>query len=235
MVISFFDNAMDDSGTFEPTASESSLMIVGLDFTTMTATVYHRHPRPDGGHSEAKGNVEYLSNGGILCGWGENAYMTEYSRPGGEIVYEAAFASRRFANYRAYKMDFVGQPKSKPVVKSFASANSRGKLATSIFVSWNGATEVASWKFYSHVSGKGAKSIVPIGSTHKTGFETTYFAPGHHPIVFAEALDVDGRSLANSTLHVTEVPSGFHDPDRPLLSDVPKAELSKYLRGCGRP
>ena len=58
---------------------------------------------------------EYLSNGNILGGWGENAYITEYKKPGAQLVYEASFASERFANYRAYKMDFIAQPTSKPV------------------------------------------------------------------------------------------------------------------------
>ena len=216
MVISFFDNAADDSGKWEPTSDSSALMIVGLDFQHMTASLYHRHPRPDGGLSEAKGNVQYLPNGGILGGWGENAYMTEYAKPGGEVVYEASFATKRFANYRAYKMDFVAQPISKPVNKAFVSTNSRGHLRTTIYVSWNGATEVAAWKFYSRTVIKGIERVVQIGNAAKTGFETTFVATGYHPITFAEAVDVFGKSLANSSLEVTEIPMGFHNADNPM-------------------
>lgn len=218
MVISLFDNAADDSGDYQPTANASSLLIIGLDLASMQATLYHRHPRPDGGFSEAKGNVEYLPNGGVIGGWGENAYFTEYSKPGGAMVYEASFASKRFANYRAYKMDFVAQPTSLPVVKAFASANSLGQLGTRIYVSWNGATKVARWRYYSHASRQGVAQVSQIGNVYKTGFETFFLATGYHPIVFAEALDIHGNSLANSSLSLTELPPGFHDTMNPLYS-----------------
>lgn len=215
MVISFFDNAADDSGKWEPTAEQSGLNIVGLEFDKMTASLYHRMPRPDGGLSEAKGNVEYLSNGGVLGGWGENAYMSEYINPGGEKVYEASFASKRFANYRAYKMEFVGNPKTKPITKAFVSTNSRGSLRTNIYVSWNGATEVARWRFYSRSVSRGNEKVTPIGEVVKTGFETSFLALGFHPIVFAEGVDMFGNSLGNSTLEVTDIPAGFHDAHNP--------------------
>lgn len=46
MTITFFDNAADDSGTWEPTAESSSLKIVALDLVTMSAKLNHQHPRP---------------------------------------------------------------------------------------------------------------------------------------------------------------------------------------------
>ena len=112
MVISFLDNAWDDTERVEPTADSSSLLVVSLDLVEMNATINIQHLRPDGGYSQAKGNVQYLSNGNILAGWGENAYITEYSKPGAELVYEAQFASPRFANYRAYKMHFGNTSKT---------------------------------------------------------------------------------------------------------------------------
>lgn len=213
MVISFFDNAADDSGNWEPTADSSSLVIVGLDLDAMTATLYHRHKRPDGGLSQAKGNVQYLPNGNILGGWGENAYVTEYSKPGGKIVYEASFASTRFANYRAYKMEFTAHPNSIPDTKAFATANARGELTTSIYVSWNGATEVVQWSYYSYSAKGGVGHVAHIGDAKKTGFETILNIVGYYPIVFVEAIDVFGNSLANSSLEITDVPPGFYDTD----------------------
>jgi hypothetical protein len=46
MTITFFDNAADDSGLWEPTSDASGLLIVGLDLEKMTAKLNHRHPRP---------------------------------------------------------------------------------------------------------------------------------------------------------------------------------------------
>lgn len=216
MIISFFDNAVDDRGLKAPTAEQSSLMMVQLDLQAMTATQTHRHPRTDGGLSEAKGNVQYLPTGQVFGGWGENALVTEYSKPGGELVYEASFASKRFANYRAYKMEFVGQPKTRPTAKAFITTNSRGEVGTMIYVSWNGATEVTQWRYYSYATENNINKIIPLGEADKTGFETAATITGYHPIVFVEALDVYGTSLANSSLSMVELPVGFHDPYEPL-------------------
>lgn len=216
MVISFFDNAADDSGKWDPTSESSGLNIVGLDFVKKTASLYHRMGRPDGGLSEAKGNVEYLPNGGILGGWGENGFLSEYTGPSGEKVYEASFATKRFANYRAYKAPFVGQPATRPVTKAFVSTNSRGHLRTSIYVSWNGATEVARWRFHSRSAHHGTEKTTPVGEVAKSGFETAHVVQGYHPIIFAEALDMFGNSLANSSLEVTDIPAGFHQSNDPM-------------------
>lgn len=229
MVISFFDNAADDSGKWEPTAESSGVNIVGLDFEKMTASLFHRMDRPDGGLSEAKGNVEYLPNGAVFGGWGENAYMTEYINPGGEKTYEASFATRRFANYRAYKADFVGKPNTKPTTKAFVSTNSRGHLRTSIYVSWNGATEVARWRFHSRSVSRGVERLVPIGDVPKTGFETLYVANGYHPITFAEAIDMYGNSLGNSSLEVTDIPAGFHNADNPMKPASNQSEEGSFF------
>ena len=142
-------------------------------------------------------------------------------------MYEASFASERFANYRAYKMEFVAQPISDPIAKAFASANSRGHLRTSIYVSWNGATEVTLWRFYSHTATHGIESVAYIGETPKVGFETAFLAEGYHPIVFAEAVDAYSQSLANSSLEITELPMGFYDPSSPMLSRTQQAKSGR--------
>lgn len=149
------------------------------------------------------------------------------------MVYEAQFASKRFANYRTYKMDFIATPKTTPDVKSFVATNSRGEMGTNIFVSWNGATEVAVWNFYSRAE-KGSSSVL-LGSAHKGGFETAFRAQGFHPIVFAEALDLMGNSLANSTLQVTELPFQFHDPKSPLELDIGTSKSSGSYQGLTVP
>lgn len=215
MIVSVFDNASDDTGTWEPTSKSSSLLVIGLDLVNMVAELYHRHERPGGGLTKTNGNIQFLPNGGVLGGWGENGRVTEYVNRGGEMVYDASFASKRFSNYRAYKMEFVGQPRTKPISKGFVTTNSQGQLRTAIFVSWNGATEVTVWRFYSHSSVRGVAKNVRIGQVQKTGFETRFVATGYHPITFAEALDVYGNILGTSSLDVTDVPAEFHSVHDP--------------------
>lgn len=227
MVLSFFDNAADGSATWKPTSTSSSLKIVGLDLVKMNARQYHIHEREDGGLTETNaGSIQFLPNGGVFGGWGENGVMTEYINRGGQKLYEASFASRRFTNYRAYKMEFVGKPTTKPSIKGFVSTNSRGQPTTSLYVSWNGATEVTDWRFYSH----GPEKDIEIGRVPKTGFETAFTAMGYHPIIFVEALDESDSTLANSSLVVTEIPASFHDVNDPMYTNSDSA-LTENLAG----
>lgn len=162
--------------------------------------------------------MEYLPNGNVFGGWGENAYFSEYSKPGGELVYEASFLSHRFANYRTYKGEFVARPQTKPDIKAFATVNSRGIQTTTIYVSWNGATEVAEWRFFAGSSSQNKDGPLQLGTASKTGFETSFVVTAYHPIVFVEAVDIYGTRLGRSELETTELPLGFHDEAAPLFT-----------------
>lgn len=66
------------------------------------------------------------------------------------------------------------------------------------YVSWNGATEVKSWKFYG-VSWE-TKKFVELGEVDKRGFETMFTSFGIWDQVYAEAFGVDGKSLGRSPI-----------------------------------
>lgn len=140
-------------------------------------------------------------------------------------MYEASFLSHRFANYRTYKGEFVARPNTKPDLKAFATVNSRKSLTTTIYVSWNGATEVKEWRFFAHSS----KGKVELGSASKGGFETSFVATGYHPIVFVEAVDMYGTHLSQSELETTELPIGFHDEAAPLYTEARQATETDLL------
>jgi hypothetical protein len=63
---------------------------------------------------------------------------------------------------------------------------------TTAYVSWNGATEVASWRF---LAGEDAESARNVGTVRREGFETSAEIP-NAPYVAAQALDADGHVLA---------------------------------------
>ena len=96
-------------------------------------------------------------------------------------------------------------------MKAFASTTARGGVTTAIYTSWDGATEVDEWRYYS--AERGINHWVLLGSAEKDGFETSFVCKGFHPIVFVEAVDVHGKSLANSSLEMTELPPGWHRTD----------------------
>ncbi|HEY4897520.1 MAG TPA: hypothetical protein VII01_15705, partial [Solirubrobacteraceae bacterium] len=70
-----------------------------------------------------------------------------------------------------------------------------GSSAVSVSVSWNGATQVASWRV---LAGSTPSSLVPVASAAKTGFQTTLSAPSAGPYVAVQALDASGSLLGTS-------------------------------------
>lgn len=193
-IITLLDNAGDEN---VQTATYSSGLKLRLDLQNMTASILQRWFRPDESRSLLRGNFQRLSSDNYLAVWSDNAYMSEHN-PDGRLVMEAEFASRRMVTYRAYKQDFVGRPTEPPIVMSFVYGIDAETSTTVSYVSWNGATEVATWNFY-NTSGL-------IGSTLRTGFETRFFSRGMQSMVVAEATAADGTVLGRSEPWDVELP-----------------------------
>lgn len=174
------------------------------DTTTKRATLVARYPRPDGGFTRLRGNAQILPNGNIFAGWSEQGYHSEFT-PDGTCLMEARFTSPRFSTYRAYKFELHGaKPAEPPAVKAFVFGATDATLSTVIYVSWNGATDVAAWNFYARADPT-ARPVL-LGSAPKQGFETMFVADGYLGWVSAEAVDAAGRPLGVSDVHETEAP-----------------------------
>ena len=65
----------------------------------------------------------------------------------------------------------------------------------SVSVSWNGATEVASWRV---LTGASPSALADAATVAKAGFQTTIAAPGAGPYVQVQALDSAGSVLSSS-------------------------------------
>jgi hypothetical protein len=65
-----------------------------------------------------------------------------------------------------------------------------------VFVSWNGATEVARWQV---LAGRSRDELRPFRTVRKRGFETAAPAPGT-PWLAVRALDRSGRTLGTSRI-----------------------------------
>ena len=104
-----------------------------------------------------EGSAQFLPNGNVFVGWGAVPYFTEFD-PRGRVLFDVSFGKgtarikgpdQDADTYRAFRFVWHGHPAGRPDV-----AASGGKL----YVSWNGATEVARWQL---LSGKGADSLRP--------------------------------------------------------------------------
>jgi hypothetical protein len=89
-------------------------------------------------------------------------------------------------------MPWRGLPRDKPAV-AVGSDRSTGKQT--VYVSWNGATEVRGWRVY---AGPDASDLPAVGVARRRGFETAIAlgrASGH---VAVSALDAAGNVLGRS-------------------------------------
>jgi hypothetical protein len=197
--ISFLDNASDP---WNQTSTVSSALIVQLDKTSMTATLLQRIERPDGELSRLRGNFQSLPNGNFFVAWSDNAYISEHDAHG-KLLMEARFQSERFVTYRSYKSLFVGRPAEAPVLKAVAFGAAEERSTTVCWVSWNGATEVRRWNFFS-VDESGGPRL--LGSVAKTGFETSFHGDGFQLRVFAEAEAADGSTVGKTEVFTTSRP-----------------------------
>jgi hypothetical protein len=145
--------------------------------------------------------MQTLPNNNVLISWSDAGYHSEFT-PSGECVLEAKFASGRFSTYRGYKFDFVGHPSEPPILKCFVYGVRPETSTTVCYVAWNGATEVASWRFFTMTTGT-------VGTVPKVDFETVFMIEGHINSIWAEALDVHGRTLGQSGIVESVVPSSW--------------------------
>jgi hypothetical protein len=142
--------------------------------------------------SQFAGSVQELQNGDSFVGWGQQPYMSEFNNRS-QMIFDAQFRDTN-STYRAYRFRWFGMPKTQPRV---AAANS-GKR-TVVWVSWNGATGVSSWRVY---AGSSSSSLKPVSQARRNGFETWIYV-GRTNYVQVQALDNRGHLL--STSPVTKV------------------------------
>lgn len=193
-ILSLFNNAFDK---YHKTALSSSGLVLHLDMQTMHASLINRYPAPHDLLSNKEGSVDILPNGNALCDWGASPFLSEHTWDGSRVVWEAHFADQNALTYRAYKANFTATPSSNPDVLSMAHTKSG---PTVWYVSWNGATEVRSWRIYA--SYNGLDDLELIGCFEKDGFETQIETDSFFAWAIIEAVDGVGNGIHNTTSRV---------------------------------
>ena len=82
-----------------------------------------------------------------------------------------------------------------------------------VYVSWNGATEVATWNLYktNHEGISGTNE--PVAAVPRSGFETSLRYGGYATYVVVEAVDKNGDLLGRSRVVKTIVSSALSDKE----------------------
>ena len=188
--ISIFDNGplVFESG-IPKAVEESRAIVLDLDERKMTASLVREYTHPEEQHADAAGNVQVLANGDAFVGWGRALAVSEFSK-GGELIFDARLPAQN-KSYRAFRFSWMGYPTDRPVVA--AERASEGEI--SVYASWNGATDVATWEV---LTGPRPEGLEPLGSVAKDGFETATLVHTPEAYVAVRARNRSGRILGTS-------------------------------------
>ena len=179
----------DDGGGPPRVHTQSRAITVRLDSSGKTAKLVGQDQHSPALAAAFEGNLQALANGDQFVGWGQQPYFSEYNARG-EMVFDARFVDSN-SSYRAYRLAWTGTPSGAPAVVASSSGST-----TNVYVSWNGATQVASWRV---LAGSAANSLQAVVTTTKQGFESQ-IAIAAQPYVAVQALDGAGRVLATSSV-----------------------------------
>lgn len=197
--ITLFDNGAEDGHWVEPYTRGIRIRV---DQETMTAELVNEYVNPNHIFSISQGSLQVLPNGNVLMGYGNTGAMTEYASNGTVLCDvhfgpQAWFGSGDIQSYRTYKFDWVGRPDTKPDVQIEPSSDPESNL-TSLYVSWNGDTEVRRWVVEGTDEVEGGSWNV-MEDEERDGFETQLLIqPGAPHYVRVKGLDRNGEVLGES-------------------------------------
>ena len=169
--VSLFDDhccQLTGGGTYVDPTGPSRGLVLKLDQQTHTATLAAQYTLGDDFDADYMGDTQPLPNGNVFVGWGSEPYFSEYSRSG-KLLFEGELPGPNLS-YRATLEQWVGQPLSR--ARRAPRAGRGGK--TTVYASWNGATQVASWRV---LAATGAGRLTVVASAARSGFETAIAVP----------------------------------------------------------
>jgi len=182
--ISFFDN-----GGTPKVHSQSRVIVLALDKQTMTATLVSSFVHPTPLLAASQGDFQPLAGGNRFVGWGQEPFFSEFS-PEGRILFDAHLPNA-YQSYTVLKFPWSGDPTQSPALA--VRAVSEGGVVA--YASWNGATEVASWRV---LAGSSPTILKQVGSMAKTGFETAIALSTAPRYLAVQALDGAGAVIGIS-------------------------------------
>ena len=184
-LISVFDNGSDP-----PKEKQSRGLLLDPNLATHTVTLVKQFTNPTKTLlATSQGNLLTLPGGDWLMGYGGLPNFTEYDASG-HVLLDGTLG-KSVQDFRTYFSPWSGQPTGAPSV--LATPGAGGTIA--VAVSWNGATEVASWQV---LTGASPSALAPAATAARTGFQTTIAAPAAGPYVAVHALDSAGTVIGTS-------------------------------------
>jgi hypothetical protein len=139
--------------------------------------------------AESQGNMLSLPGGAWLLGYGRLPNFTEFDSAGNVLL--DGTLGREVQNFKTTLAQWSGRPAAPPALAAQPLAGG-GML---IAASWNGATDVATWRV---LAGASPGSLTPVATAARTGFETRITVSAARPYVSVQALDAAGAVIGSS-------------------------------------
>jgi hypothetical protein len=183
-LISVFDNGSDP-----PEEKQSRGLLLDPDLATHTVTLVKQFTNPTKTLlASSQGDTLSLPGGDWLLGYGGLPNFTEFDSAGGVLL--DGTLGKNVQDFRTYLAPWSAHAPGAPAVVARAEG---GGLAVS--ASWNGATEVASWRV---LAGSSAASMTAVATAAREGFQTTLTVPAAGPYVAVQALNAEGAVIGTS-------------------------------------
>jgi hypothetical protein len=184
-LISLFDNGSDP-----PKEKQSRGLLLRPDTAAHTVTLVKQFTNPTKTLlASSQGNTLSLPGGDWLMGYGGLPNFTEYDSSG-HVLLDGTLG-KEVQDFRTYLSPWSATAPGRPA--TLAKAAGAGSI--SVAVSWNGATNVASWRV---LAGSSTTTLAPVATVARSGFQTTITASTAGPYVAVQALDGSGAVIGTS-------------------------------------
>jgi Arylsulfotransferase (ASST) len=187
--ISLFDDSCCNLPAGKPTRFARGL-VLKIDTSAKTATYVSSYTHTPGLDVSTQGNTQTLPDGNVFVGWGQDPFYSEYTAQG-KVLYDVAMPSAN-ESYRTLRQVWVGKPRTKPSVVVRRAA---GRVT--LYVSWNGATDVTKWKV---LGGPSRRKLTKLKTVGRGGFETTVRFKSNRSKFEVVGLSSTGKVLGTSAL-----------------------------------
>jgi hypothetical protein len=180
----------DDESPPAPADSQARGVTIALDLMThqarLVSALTHANPAL---RADSQGNMQTLADGNTVVAFGGVPEITEYGKNGSllldaHLAYDLIF-------YRSFRYPWSARPSSPPALV----ANLDNVSQTIVHMSWNGATDVASWRV---LAGRQRGSLLVRATVADSGFESSTVLPDSFAYAAVQALDSAGNVLATS-------------------------------------
>jgi hypothetical protein len=193
-IVTMFDDhccQLTGGGTYVEASAPSRGLVLKLDQATHEARKVTDYGVGFDVEADYMGDLQPLPGGNMMVGFGSEPYFDEFSADGKPVL-EGKFPKPNLS-YRATLNPWVGEPLYPP---AGAARSSSGKLT--VYASWNGATQVRSWRVLAS-SGSGTGRLSSVATVPKSGFETAIpLSGGDYQRFEVQALDGSGQVIGTS-------------------------------------